>query len=113
MIFYHDLRKMSPHKVREIVRKVLDQNQGNVFKTVRILASSRHTVRRARDRPVEDLSRKPHRSPKKTSSDFEKLIVCEAIRTGFRYRRLKAFLVRKFDLSFYAARKSSQNVRSL
>jgi len=45
-------------------------------------------------------SRKPNSSPNKTPPNFEDLIVNEAKRTGFRYRRLKSFFERKYSLSF-------------
>jgi hypothetical protein len=63
---FHDLRKTSPGKAREIVRKVLSQNQGNVSKTAPILGTSRPTVRRARDGALEDHFRRPLRSLNKT-----------------------------------------------
>ena len=100
MISYHDLRSISPEKARQIVRKVLDQNQGNVSRTAHILKTSRHTIRRARDGLLEALSRKPQHSPRKTPPEFERLITSEGKRTGFRYRRLTAYLRRKFGLSF-------------
>jgi putative transposase len=100
MISYHDLRSISPEKARQIIRKVLEHTQGNVSKTARILKTSRHTIRRARDGSLEDLSRKPHRCPRKTPTDFERLITSEGKRTGFRYRRLTAYLRRKFGLVF-------------
>ena len=38
---YHELRKANPVKARELVRKVLNQNGGNVSKTARILGIDR------------------------------------------------------------------------
>src|SRR6201997_5524228 len=95
--YYHELRKVSPKKARELVRKVLDQNKGNVSKTAKVLAISRNSVRRARDGNLEDLSRKPNNCPSKTSDKFEKLILMEAKRTGFRYRRLSLYMRRKYS----------------
>ena len=46
---YQDLRRTSPEAGRLLVRKVLEQNGGNVSKTARILGISRKTVRRARE----------------------------------------------------------------
>ena len=89
---YHELKKVSPEKARMLVRKVLEQNDGNVSKTARILGISRHTVRRARDGSLHDLPRAPKHIPHKTSSDLENLIVQEAKRTGFRYVRLSKYL---------------------
>ena len=49
---YHDLRKTSPEAARLLVRKVLEQNGGNVSKTARILGISRKTVRRRGKAPL-------------------------------------------------------------
>jgi putative transposase len=98
--FYHELRKVSPKKARELVRKVLDQNKGNVSKTSNVLGISRNSVRRARDGNLEDLCRKPNNCPSKTPDNFEKLILMEAKRTGFRYRRLSLYMRRKYSLLF-------------
>ena len=95
---YHELRKVSPEKARMLVRKVLEQNDGNVSKTARILGISRHTVRRARDGSLHDLPRAPKHIPHKTSSDLENLIVQEAKRTGFRYVRLSKYLFKQYGI---------------
>jgi putative transposase len=100
MITYHELRELSPQKARELVRNVLAKQGGDVSETARILHISRPTVRRARDGALEDKSRRPHHSPSKTASHFENLIVQEAKRTGFRYRRLAGYLQRKLSLRF-------------
>lgn len=97
---YHDLRILAPSKAREVVRKVLVHTNGNVAKTARILGISRPTVRRARDGILDDCSRRPKTSPRKTSPDLERLIVGEAKRTHFRYRRLTAYLHTKYHLVF-------------
>jgi transposase len=100
MITDHELREMSPPKARELVRKVLAKQGGDVSKTARILNGSRPTVRRARDGKLEDKSRRPLHSPTKTASHFQELIVREAKRTGFRYRRLAGYLRKKLSLRF-------------
>lgn len=100
MITYHELREIAPEKARELVRKVLAKQGGDVSKTARILNVSRPTVRRARDGTLEDRSRRPLHSPTRTASRFEALIVREAKRTGFRYRRLAGYLQRKFSVRF-------------
>lgn len=100
MISYHDVRDVSSHKARELVRKVLARNGGNVSHTARVLSISRQTVRRARDGGLEDLSRRPLHSPRKTPDEFERLMVVEGRRTGFRYRRLSSYLQRKYALVF-------------
>lgn len=100
LVSYHELRSLSPAKARDIVLRVLKQNQGNVSRTAEILGVCRRTVKRARDGDRHDRSRRPLHSPGKTPLSFEKLIVTEAKRTHFRYRRLAAYLKRKFSLSF-------------
>ena len=95
---YHELRKVSPEKARILVRKVLEQNKGNVSKTARILGISRNTVRRARDGNLNDLSRAPKHIPHKTPPYLENLIVEEAKRTGFRYVRLTKYLFRQYGI---------------
>ena len=96
---YHELRKENPARARELVRKVLEQNNGNVSKTARILGIDRKTVRRARDGTLDDLPRKPKRVWNKIDSEFETLIVEEAKETGFGYKRLSKHLYRKYGLS--------------
>jgi putative transposase len=96
--YYHELRKASPKRARELVRKVLDQNNDNVSRTAQVLGISRNTVRRARDGGLDDVSRKPHGCPYKTPDKFEQLIIAESQRTGFRYRRLSLYLKRKYSL---------------
>lgn len=100
MISYHDCREISPRKARELTRKVLGRSNGNVSRTAKILGISRPTVRRARDGGCDDQSRRPHHSPRKTPDEFEALMVVEAKRTGFRYRRLSSYLHRKYALVF-------------
>ncbi len=97
-ILYHELREIEPSKARQLVRRVLKQKGGNVSKTARILGISRHTVRRAREGPLEDRSRRPHRIARKTEHALEEFIVEVAKRTGYRYRRLSSHLYRKYGL---------------
>lgn len=97
-ILYHELREIETSKARELVRKVLAKNNGNVSETARILGISRNTVRRARDGSLEDLSRRPHHSPNKTEHSLEELIAKESKRTGFRYRRLASYMYGKYSL---------------
>jgi len=91
---------IAPRKAREVVRKVLANTKGNVSEASHILGISRHTVRRARDGDLDDRSRRPGRSPRRTPKAYEKLIVAEARRTRFRYRRLAAYLKRKYAITF-------------
>jgi hypothetical protein len=89
---------IAPGKARELVKKILVNTRGNVSEAARIAKISRHTVRRARDGDPDDRSRKPHKSPRKTPSSYERLIVAEAKRTHFRYRRLASYLERKYAI---------------
>ncbi|ODN30592.1 transposase [Fervidobacterium thailandense] len=98
IISYHELRKLSPQKAREVVRKVFEANNRNVSKTAKILGIARATVRRAVYDCLEDKSRRPKHFPKKLKSEFEDIIVEEAKRTGFRYRRLSTYLQKKYGL---------------
>ena len=100
IVSYHELRMIAPRKAREVARKVLTSRGGNVSETARILGISRQTVRRARDGDPDDRSRRPGRSPRRTPKAYEKLIVAEAKRTRFRYRRFAAYLKRKYAIVF-------------
>jgi len=97
---YHEVRKISPEKARELIRKVLVQHDGNVAHAAQILEISRMTVRRARDGTLNDQSKRPHTSPKRTQEKLEKLIVEEGRLTSFRYRRLTKHLALKYSLHF-------------
>jgi len=99
-ISYHEVREISPENARKLVRKVLARQSGNVAHTASILGITRATVRRARDGAMNDLSKKPKTSPKKTDFGLEKLIVKEARTTSFRYRRLTGYLQKKYSLTF-------------
>ncbi len=65
-ITYHELRKISPEKTREVVRKVYEQNNCNISKTAKILCISTHTVHRAINGPLHYKSRKPKNSSRKS-----------------------------------------------
>ena len=101
---YHDLRRTSPEAARLLVRKVLEQQGGNVSKTARILGISRKTVRRAREGPLEDLSGRPKSSPRQLRADFEQLILTEAKRAGYGPMRLSELLWRKYTLGISLGR---------
>jgi len=83
-----------------VVRTVLGRHGGNVSEVARVLGIARATVRRARDGELEDCSRRPHHSSRKTPDHFEELMVTGARRTHFRYRRLRWCLLRKYGLTF-------------
>lgn len=99
MLSYHEIRNLSPEKAREVVRKVLNQNNGNVSKTARILNIQPKTVRRARDGTLKDESRRPHHSPRRIETYLEDLIIKEGKETGYRYRRLSGFVYDKYGLN--------------
>jgi hypothetical protein len=46
-ISYHEFAGISKQKAREIVRKVLEKNEGNISMTARIVGIARKTMRRA------------------------------------------------------------------
>jgi transposase len=98
MIGYHELRKISPEKAREVIRKVLEREGGNVSRTARILGISRHTVRRAREGPLEDRSRRPKRVWRRRGTYLEGLIVKEAEDSGCGYRMVTSLIWRKYGI---------------
>lgn len=95
-ITYEELRKMDIVKAREIVRSILNSNNWNVSKTASILSCSTKCIRRARDWSLEDESKKPKTSPKKTETSLENLIIIEWKSTWYRYRRLAWFILDKY-----------------
>ena len=98
MLTYHEVRELSQCKAREVILTVLKKKCGNVSATARTLKIQRRTVRRARDGQREDISRRPHNSPKKTETFLEQLTVQEGKSTGYRYRRLAGLLYDKYGL---------------
>jgi hypothetical protein len=106
-ITYHELAAVSKENARQLVRKVLDKNRGNVSATARILETSRQTVRRARDGELVDYSRRPHHSPRRISGHMEQLIAFEGKRTGYGAQRLAGFMFQKYGhrLNMYTVKK--------
>ena len=100
MLDYHELRKDSPEIARKLILKVLLQKNGDISKTASALGIQRKTVRRAREGPLSDESKKPLKSPNKTSSFLENVILLAAKETGYRYRRLKNYLWAKHSIRF-------------
>jgi len=98
MIGYHEIRKIKVEKAREIVRRILIENNNNISKTARILKITRRTVRRSRDGPLGDRSRKPLVSPNKIKLRLEKLVIREGKDTGYRYRRLSKYIYDKYGI---------------
>ena len=99
MLTYHELRKISPSKAREIVRKIFIQNNKNFSNTAKIIGVQRKTVKRAVSGPLHDISTKPLSSPNRTNTKLENLIILEGKNTGYRYRRLSNFIFRKYGIS--------------
>jgi len=98
-ISYKELRKISPKKAREILLKILTEQNGNISQTARITGVNRRTVRRVRDGPLEDVSTRPHNSPNQTNTALENLIMIEGKKTGYRYRRLSCYLKNQYGIS--------------
>jgi len=94
---YHDLRKKSPEAARTVVRKIFSETK-SIRKTANILSISRNTVRRALRGPLYDKKRIPKNCPNRINSNLESLIVREAKVTGYRYKRLHAFLIAKYSI---------------
>jgi putative transposase len=92
---YHELVEISKQRTaaREVVRRVLLNNAGNVSETTRILGTSRKTVRRAQEGPLEDYSRRPKHMPRKLDAHFEELIVVEGKITGYGARAARGVFV--------------------
>lgn len=99
MIGYHEIKKLSSEKAREVVLEVLHSNNNNVSKAARILNIQRKTVRRSRDGPLYDKSRRPINSPNKIKTDLEKIIIDEVGKTGYKYRRLYKFILLKYSIN--------------
>lgn len=109
-ITYHELAGVSKQNARQLVRKVLEHNKGNVSATARILQISRQTVRRARDGELRDYSRRPRNSPRRIAVQLEQLIAFEGKRTGYGAQRLSGFMFQKYGhrLNMYTVKKVLQ-----
>ena len=82
---------------RSLCISILEKNNGNVSKTAKYLSCSRKTVRRARDGPIENLSRAPiTTSKKKTETYLENLILSERKITKYGRVRLSKHLNLKY-----------------
>lgn len=77
-VSYSELRKIAPEKARELLLKILFEQDGNVSEAARIAGVNRRTVRRARDGPLADISTRPHNSSNQTYSALENLVSNEA-----------------------------------
>ena len=86
---------------RSLINQILQQNKGNITKAAKILSCSRKTIRRARDWPLKDYSRKPLTPSKnKTSYDLENLILSERKNTKYWRVRLEKHIKLKFGIPF-------------
>ncbi len=97
---YHEYRKISPAKARELVRKVYERNGKKIKRTARILHISKNTVKRAIRGPLADKRRVPKNQPRRTREEFEQMIIKEQEATGFGYRQLTGYLKKKYGIEF-------------
>ncbi len=96
---YQELYRIIPLEARKILLKTFEEMGGNVFCTAKTLHCSRNTVKKFVRRQqmglsLEDLSRRPRRSPHQTAKEIEELVVKERKATNFGRLRL-AYHIRK------------------
>jgi len=96
---YRELYRMNPLEARKILLSTFEQTGGNFLLTAKELGCSRNTVKKFvhRDRqglPLEDLSRRPKRSPRQTTKEIEALVIQKRKATNFGRLRL-AYHIRK------------------
>ncbi|MCD6450330.1 MAG: hypothetical protein J7L34_07480 [Thermotogaceae bacterium] len=87
----------SPAFARHMVKMKYNELR-NITKTAEYFGITRATVRRAIYGPENDMSRKPKNSPNKTPEYLENLIVFCAKETGFKYVRLKHYILEKYGI---------------
>ena len=98
VIGYHKLREeKSPAFARHMVKMKYNELR-NITKTAEYFGITRATVRRAIYGEENDISRKPKSSPDKTPEHLENLIVFCAKETGFKYIRLKHYILEKYGI---------------
>jgi transposase len=85
---YYELGKSAPLLARKAIIRAYEET-GNISEVARLFRTTRKTVRKVlrrwRERGEEglkDLSRRPRRSPRKTSAAVEALIVAERKRSA-------------------------------
>ncbi len=98
---YYELCKSAPLLARKAIVRAYEET-GNISEVARLFRTTRKTVRKVvrrwRERGEEglkDLSRRPRRSPRKTSAAVEGLIVAERERTGYGRDRISRILREK------------------
>ena len=98
VIDHHKLREeKSPAFARHMVKMKYNELR-NITKTAEYFGITRATVRRAIYGEENDISRKPKSSPDKTPEHLENLIVFCAKETGFKYIRLKHYILEKYGI---------------
>ena len=100
---YQELYRINPVEARKILLKTFEEMGGNVLCTAKTLHCSRNTVRKFVRRqqmglPLEDLSRRPKRSPRQTAKEIEELVVKERKATNFGRLRLAYHIREKHGL---------------
>lgn len=100
---YQELYRINPLEARKILLRTFGETEGNVLRTAKTLYCSRNTVKKFVRRqeiglPLEDLSRRPQRSPRQTTKEIEELVVKERKATNFGRLRLAHHLRKKHGL---------------
>jgi hypothetical protein len=97
---YAEMRREEGEKAaRNLARKILAQNNGNVTQVAEILDVCTKCIRRARGGPLEDKSRAPKTpSEKQLRSDWEDLILSEREITRYGGKRMSNHLKAKFGI---------------
>jgi len=100
---YEELYRINPLEARKILLKTLRESGGKFLRTAKLLSCSRNTVKKFvhGDRlglPLEDLSRRPKRSPHQTAKEIEELVVKERKLTNFGRLRLAYHIREKHGL---------------
>jgi len=90
---YQELYRINPVEARKILLRTFRETQGNVLRTTKTLYCSRNTVKKFVRRQemglsLENLPRRPKRSPRQTAKEIEELVVKERKATNFGRLRL-------------------------
>jgi len=100
---YQELYRINPVEARKILLRTFRETQGNTLRTAKALHCSRNTVKKFVRRQqmglsLEDLSRRPLRSPRQTAKEIEELVVKERKLTNFGRLRLAYHIREKHGL---------------
>jgi len=96
---YKEIKNLSPEKARQIIKDKLFKNNWNISLTAKQFNIDRKTVRRARDWPLLDISKKPKSHPKTISTTLSDLIIECAKKTWFRYKRLHNYIFNLYKIT--------------